>query len=102
MSEIRIRRAHDLPLERARALAEEIAQRLRDEFDLDYRWRGSALAFSRDGVEGTLTVSTAEIRLHARLGFLLSFLKPHIEQEITAHLDRLFAKAAHRPKRKRT
>jgi putative polyhydroxyalkanoate system protein len=102
MSEIRIRRAHNLPLEQARALAEQIARRLRDEFDLDYRWRGSALAFRRDGVEGTLTVSAAEIRLQARLGFLLSFLKPHIEQEIESHLDQLFAQAARRPRRKRT
>jgi putative polyhydroxyalkanoate system protein len=102
MSEIRIRRAHNLPLEQARALAEQIAQRLRDEFELDYRWRGSALAFTRDGVDGTLTVSAAEIRLQARLGLLLSFLKPQIEQEIESSLDRLFAEAAHRPKRKRT
>jgi putative polyhydroxyalkanoate system protein len=102
MSDIRIRRAHNLPPERARALAEAVAQRLRDEFDLEFRWRGSALAFSRDGVQGTLTVSAAEIRIQARLGLLLSFLKPHIEQEIEAHLDRLFAETAKRQKRRRT
>jgi putative polyhydroxyalkanoate system protein len=101
MSEIRIRRAHNLPLEQARALAEQIAQRLQNEFDLAYRWRGSALTFSRDGVEGTLTVAAQEIRLHARLGFLLSFLKPRIEEEIEASLDRLFAEGVRRPKRRR-
>lgn len=101
MSEIRIHRRHDLPLEQARELAEQMARRLQREFDLVYRWRSSVLTFSRDGVEGTLTVTAREIRLHARLGFLLSLLQPRIEQEIEASLEELFAQAAHRSDQKR-
>jgi putative polyhydroxyalkanoate system protein len=102
LSEIDIRRPHRLPLTEARKLAEEIAAQLQERFELDYAWRGHALEFSRDGVEGKLTVAADEIHLHARLGFLLSFLKPTIEQEIEQSLARLFEATGPKHGRKRT
>jgi putative polyhydroxyalkanoate system protein len=102
MSEISIRRAHNLPLDEARRLAERMAAKLQRRFALDYAWRGHALEFSRDGVEGKLVVAAEEIHLQARLGFLLSFLKPTIEEEIESQLEALFAEAAHGRRRKRT
>ena len=91
MSEINIRRAHALTRERARKLAEDIASRLNQRFDLAYRWEGDALQFEREGVNGALTVGEGEIRIQARLGFLLSLATPHIEQEINASLDQILA-----------
>lgn len=101
MSEIDIRRRHDLPLAEARKLAEDMAAQLRERFELEYAWRGHALVFNRDGVEGKLVVAADEIHLHARLGFLLSFLKPAIEEEIERSLARLYqqARAKHRRRR---
>jgi putative polyhydroxyalkanoate system protein len=93
LSQIDIRRPHDLPLAEARKLAEQMAAQLRERFELDYVWRGHALVFSRDGVEGKLVVATDEIHLQARLGFLLSFLKPAIEDEIEQTLARLYRQA---------
>jgi putative polyhydroxyalkanoate system protein len=100
MSEISIRRAHRLPLDQARTLAEQVAAKLQERFDLDYRWRGKVLEFSRAGVEGWLLVAAEEIHIHARLGFLLSFLKPTIEHEIHTYLDGMFS-AAEKPARRR-
>jgi len=104
MSEINIRRAHALPLEDARRLAEDIASRLNQRFDLAYRWEGDALHFEREGVDGAVTVIDGEIQVQARLGFLLSLAKAHIEQEIHASLDEMLgreggAHAGHRRKR---
>jgi putative polyhydroxyalkanoate system protein len=93
LSEISIRRPHSLPVDKARKLAEEMAVKLQQRFALEYAWRGHALEFNRDGVEGKLTVAADEIHLQARLGFLLSFLKPTIEQEIDANLEQLIADA---------
>jgi putative polyhydroxyalkanoate system protein len=89
MTEINIRRPHALTLEAARSLAEDIASRLHQRFDLAYRWEGDALHFEREGVLGALTVADGEIQIQARLGFLLSLAKPHIEQEIHASLDEM-------------
>ena len=90
MSEIRIRRAHALPAERARELAEPVAPQLGQEFALDYRWHGNTLKFERDGVRGELLVDEGAIRITAHLGFPLSFLEPSIEREILVRIERMF------------
>jgi putative polyhydroxyalkanoate system protein len=103
MSEIRIRRGHSKSLEDARQAAEKMAKRLRKDFDLDYAWDGHVLRFERSGVDGELHVTTKEVRLEARLGFLLAFLKPRIEAEVEDQLDKLLgtpAKAAAPAKKK--
>jgi putative polyhydroxyalkanoate system protein len=94
MSEISIRRTHHLPLEEARKAAEKIAARLKKDFDLDYAWKRHVLHFERSGVHGELHVGKDEVRLDARLGFLLAFLKPRIEREIDEQFEKYFGAAA--------
>jgi putative polyhydroxyalkanoate system protein len=89
MSQIRIRRAHSKPLAEARKDAERVAKQLQKDFDLAYEWEGHVLRFERTGVDGELHVTAREIRLDARLGLLLAFLKPRIETEVESILDRL-------------
>jgi len=96
MSDIRIRRAHSKPLAEARKDAERMARQLKKDFELDYGWDGHVLRFERTGVAGELHVTTKEIRLDARLGFLLAFLKPRIEAEVETILDRLLGAPAKR------
>jgi putative polyhydroxyalkanoate system protein len=91
MSDIRIRRTHAKPLAEARKDAEQMAKQLKKDFDLEYAWDGHVLRFERTGVDGELHVTAREIRLDARLGFLLAFLKPRIETEVETILDRLLA-----------
>lgn len=89
MSEIRIRRTHAKPLAEARQAAVKMAQRLREDFGLDYEWNGQVLRFRRPGVAGKLHVTGKEIRLEVSLGLLLAFLKPRIEAEVEQVLDQL-------------
>ncbi len=103
MSDIRIRRAHTKPLAEAKKAAEKMAKQLKRDFDLDYAWDGQVLRFERSGVDGALHVTPKEIRLEAKLGFLLAFLKPRIESECETQLDKLLgapAKAAAPAKKK--
>src|SRR5215510_11724831 len=93
MNDIRIRRAHSKPLDEARKVAEKMAKQLRKDFDLDYAWDGNVLRFERSGVDGELHVTSREVRLEAKLGFLLAFLKPRIEAEVEAQLDKLLSAA---------
>ena len=47
MSDIKIRRSHSMPHDKARLAAEKMAKRLQKEFDLDYEWDGDVLVFER-------------------------------------------------------
>ncbi len=74
---------------KARTAAEKIAKDLKKRFDLDYEWRGDRIEFERPGVSGHMSVGKERIALEVSLGWLLTPLKPAIEREITAHLDKL-------------
>ena len=91
MSDIKIRRSHALPHDKARAAAEKMAKRLQKEFDLDYEWDGDVLVFERSGVNGELTVTSRHVEMEVKLGFLLRMMKPTIEKHIHDNLDEIFA-----------
>jgi putative polyhydroxyalkanoate system protein len=77
---------HDLSREEAQAAADELADDLARKFDIDYGWDGDHIHFERPGVHGTITVRDREIRIEARLGMMLMFLKPQIESEVIRYL----------------
>ena len=91
MSDIKIRRAHTLPHDKARLAAEKMAKRLQKEFSLDYEWDGDVLVFERSGVNGELTVAPKHVEMEVKLGFMLRMMKPTIEKHINENLDQIFA-----------
>jgi putative polyhydroxyalkanoate system protein len=91
MAVISISRKHKLPPKKARAAAEKIAKDLHKRFDLEYAWDGERIEFERPGVTGHMSVGKERIALEVNLGWLLTPLKPAIEREIGAQLDRLLA-----------
>jgi len=90
MATIHIHRSHQLSLKKARLVAEEVAAQLEERFGLQSEWEGSHLHFQRPGLHGVMQVSKDGLRLEISLGFLLSALKPTIENEINRYLDDLF------------
>lgn len=93
MATISIARKHGLPHKKAKAVAEKIAKDLRSRFELEYEWIGDHIEFERPGVSGRMAVSQERIALDVKLGWLLTPLKPAIEKEIAAQLDKLVGKA---------
>ena len=89
MASITIAKKHKLPHKKARDVAERIAKDLNKRFALDYAWAGDDIEFERPGVQGRMHVGKDRISLDVSLGFLLTPLKPTIEKEIHAQLDRL-------------
>jgi putative polyhydroxyalkanoate system protein len=87
MSDITIRRSHTMTPKKARQAAERIAEKLDEEFDLDYEWSDNELHFKRSGVSGELVVEKREVHIRVRLGFLLLALKPRIQAEIHRYFD---------------
>jgi putative polyhydroxyalkanoate system protein len=89
MASISIARKHKLTHRKAKDVAEKIAKDLNQRFDLRYAWDGDQVEFERPGVSGRMLVAKDQISLDVSLGFLLTPLKPAIEKEINAQLDRL-------------
>jgi len=93
MATISISRKHKLPHKKAKAAAEKIAQDLEKRYGLAYQWNGDHLDFERPGISGCMRVGKDSIALDVSLGFLLTPLKPTIEREIGAQLDKLLRDA---------
>ena len=92
MSEIVVRRRHDLGLARAKRLAETMALRLRDDYGGTYAWKGDHLQFERTGASGRITVKPDAFEVRVEIGFLLSPLLGRIEREIQVFCDEQFGR----------
>ena len=99
MATISIAKKHHLTHKKAKDVAREDRRRTSHKrFDLDYAWDGDDDRVRAAGVTGQhARRQGARSRSTCKLGFLLSMLKPTIEREIHAQLDKLVG----RPKRRR-
>lgn len=91
MSDIHARKTHNLSLEEARKTAQKLADQLQKEFQVDSKWQGNTLNFTRSGVKGTLDVTEQEVVLDISLGFMLKAFKGKIQAEIDKNLGTMFA-----------
>jgi putative polyhydroxyalkanoate system protein len=99
MATIAIAKKHHLSHAKAKEAAQKIADDLAKRFDLSCEWRGDHIEFERSGVSGELHVGKSEVRLDCQLGFLLSMLKPTIEDAVNRDFDKYFGKSKAAPKR---
>jgi putative polyhydroxyalkanoate system protein len=100
MATIAIAKKHELSHAKAKEAAKKIADDLAKRFDLNWEWNGDSIEFERSGVSGELHVGKADVRLDCQLGFLLSMLKPTIEDAVNRDFDKYFGKAKAKPKPK--
>ena len=88
MSKIVVERQHSLGRAGARDKAQQLAERLAQQYDVSYRWSGDTLEFSRTGAQGTIEVDDSNVRVNLKLGLLLSALGGTIKREIEDALDK--------------
>lgn len=97
MPDLKIHRAHQLGLERAREVAWKWAEEAERKFDMSCTViegeTSDTVEFTRTGVSGRLVVAPDHFTLQARLGFLLGAFSHTIETEIQKNLDELLAAA---------
>jgi putative polyhydroxyalkanoate system protein len=95
MSDILIRRKHQLGLARAREIAWKWAEDAEEQFEMECTVEEGddcdVVHFERSGVKGTLQVEPDHFELTARLGLLLGAFKQKIQAEIENNLDTLLA-----------
>lgn len=104
MPDIRIHRAHQLGLAKARKVAWQWAEQAEQKFDMECSVlqgeTSDTVEFTRSGVKGRLIVAADHFDLDAKLGFLLGAFAKTIESEIQKNLDELLAKSAAAPAKK--
>jgi len=90
VSSIDIHAYHKLSHEDALHAADELSIDLSEKFGINYGWEGEVIHFERPGVHGQILVQDNELRIQAKLGFMLMMLKGPIEQEIFRYLEEHF------------
>ncbi len=90
VSTIDIHAYHQLSHEDALNAADQLSIDLSEKFGIDYGWEDEVIHFERPGVQGQILVQDTELRIQAKLGFMLMMLKGPIEQEIYRYLEEHF------------
>jgi putative polyhydroxyalkanoate system protein len=93
MADIDIAHSHALSLQQAKEAAQQVADRMAEEYDMRTQWDGDVLRFERSGLEGQLTLAAQQVHVAITLaGFFRSF-GPMIEEKIARNLARIFSAA---------
>jgi putative polyhydroxyalkanoate system protein len=94
MSTIDITRNHTLPIQDAKAKAEELAKAMADKFGIQWKWDGDSIRFDAPsgvakGTKGEVAVTDKTVRVAIDLPFMLKMLKGTIEGKVKEKLDAL-------------
>ncbi|MEG1055950.1 MAG: polyhydroxyalkanoic acid system family protein, partial [Janthinobacterium sp.] len=92
--DINIVQQHKLTAAKAREAAQQVADKLAQEYDLACAWDGDVLRFERSGVDGSLTLEKEQAQLQIKLGFMLSAFASTIEGKIAEKMRKVFAEPA--------
>jgi putative polyhydroxyalkanoate system protein len=92
MATIEIRRTHTLGLETAKKRAETLAEQMKEQLGLRWKWAGDDITFdapsgAAKGATGKVICTATEVRVEIDLPFLLRAVKGTIEGKINAKLD---------------
>ncbi|QLF93314.1 polyhydroxyalkanoic acid system family protein [Pseudomonas sp. ABC1] len=89
MARIVVERSHALGRDAARDKAQQLAERLRAEYGVDYQWRGDVLEVRRSGADGCIEVGEGNVRVQLNLGLMLSAMGGSIQGQIEKALDKV-------------
>lgn len=91
MPSIDIRKPHQLSMQEAHAVVDQVAARMQEKLGVTGEWKGDTMHFSRTGVSGTIAVQADVIVVNVQLGLMMSPFKGMVEQEIQRKLDQHFS-----------
>lgn len=94
MADINIVQAHSLTPVKAREAAQQVADKMAEEFELACAWEGDVLRFERSGVAGSLTLEQHKAQMQITLGFLFSAFQSKIESKVAENMRKVFGGSA--------
>lgn len=92
MATIDITRNHSLPIDDAKAKAEELAKGMAQKFGIDWKWEGNSIRFdaaggAAKGTKGEVMVTDKSVRVTIDLPFMLRVMKGTIEDKVNEKLN---------------
>lgn len=91
MTDICIKRPHQIGREMARLKMEEVADTLKHKLEAECTWQGDTMCFKRSGASGSVDVGDDFLEFNVKLSLLLKPLKSTIENVINEELDKSLA-----------
>ena len=91
MARIIVERNHSLGRDAAREKAQQLAQKLENDFGVLCEWHGDVLEVRRSGADGRIEVEDDRIRVLLDLGMLLSAMSGSVQAQIERALDKALA-----------
>lgn len=93
MATIDIRRPHQLPVQEARAKAEELAKSMQEKLGIQWKWAGDRIEFdapsgAAKGANGAVEVLGDAVRVLIDLPLLLRPMKGMIESKVRERLEK--------------
>lgn len=90
MADINIVQAHSLTPIKAREAAQQVSDKLAEEYALVCAWDGDVLRFERVGIEGALTLQERQAEVNIKLGFMFSGFASMIESKVAEKMRKVF------------
>lgn len=94
VSHLDISRPHSLGLVGARRAADDVADRLRQDFGATATWEGDHLLVTARGVSGRIEINESLVRVTARLGLAARPFRNLLRREVEQQLDRSLSQPA--------
>ena len=98
MSDISIRRSHQLNHKQAVEVVNQVAKELTDEYGITATWDGDSVHVKGSGLTGQLHLAPKMLEIDVKLGFMLSIFEQKIHDGIEAKLDKLLSAKAKKSK----
>lgn len=89
MSTISVQRKLNMSQEEAKKLAEQVGNKLENEYGVCFNWKDSEAAIKGPGVTGACEVGEGDISIKLKLGLMALPFKSRIEEEVNRYLDTL-------------
>jgi len=87
MSDIQIKRHHNMDEEQLRSMTEELGQKLKAKFGGEYHLEGNIVRYNYHGADARVSFNETTVQVDVKLGLLMMAFKGMIESEVNGYLD---------------
>jgi len=87
MSQILIKKLHNMTEAQLRSLVEDLGEKLKSKFGGEYKLENGSMSYIYRGVNAEISFDRSYVKVDIKLGLLMTALKGKIEYEINSYLD---------------
>jgi len=87
MSDIQIKRHHNMDEGQLRSMTEELGQKLKAKFGGEYHLEGNIVHYTYHSADAKVSFNETTVQVDVKLGLLMMAFKGMIESEVNNYLD---------------